>query len=54
MNVDTNAAKLLAIIEMVDTFIAQLRIDGYNELAERVSDSLEELYWVYKELTAYE
>lgn len=46
--------ELLQIIERIDTFIAQLRIEGMTDLAERVAGTLEELYWVYHELTTFD
>ena len=50
----TNSDRLLKIISDLDTFAVQLRIEGQDTWADTVRKSLEELMWLFHDMTEYE
>jgi hypothetical protein len=50
----SNAERLLEIINNVDLLITQMKVDGQDTWAALLQMNVEDLMWLYRDLTAYE
>ena len=49
-----NIQRLENIIKVIENYQTQLRIDGHDEWADKIGRTLQELFWLYYEMTFFE
>lgn len=49
----TNLERLEKLIEVMENYRAQLIVDGHEQWADKIAYTIEDLFWLYYEMSHY-